>query len=71
MSIEDRHWYREDFKRRQAIETRPQSKASHQPVPQRLLVRYDSPQLPNLGTGSVLIFALFLLAVFAAGSFFV
>lgn len=63
MSIEDRDWYREDFKRRQAIGTqRPIANQQHrQPVT----------SLPNLGAGSVLIFGLFLLSVFALGSFFI
>lgn len=63
MSIEDRDWYREDFKRRQAIGT------------QRPIARQEHPKpttsLPNLGAGSVLIFGLFLLSVFALGSFFI
>jgi len=64
MSIEDRDWYREDFKRRQAIGTqRPIAKQQdhRQPV--------TSP--PNLGAGSVLIFGLFLLTVFSLASFFI
>lgn len=71
MGMEDRDWYREDFKRRQAIDTRARSQTSHQPAPQRLPVRCDTSQPPSLGAGSVLIFFLFMLTVFAVGSFFV
>lgn len=67
MGMEDRDWYREDFKRRQAIQPRP----SAQSAPQQLPVRSNGSQLPNLGAGSILIFCLFLLAVFAVGSIFV
>lgn len=64
MSIEDRDWYREDFKRRQAIGTqRPIAKHQHH--------RQPATSLPNLGPGSVLIFGFFLLAVFALASFFI
>ena len=64
MSIEDREWYREDFKRRQAIGTqRIIAKQHHHSQP--------ATSLPNLGAASILIFGLFLLAVFALGSFFI
>jgi hypothetical protein len=64
MSIEDRDWYREDFKRRQAIGTqRPIAKQQHH--------RQPATSLPNLGAGSVLIFGLFLLTVFSLASFFI
>lgn len=64
MSIEDRDWYREDFKRRQAIGTQ-------RPAVTREDHRQLATSLPNLGAGSVLIFGLFLLAALAVGSFFI
>ena len=64
MSIEDRDWYREDFKRRQAIGTQP-------PIAKQQDHRQPATSLPNLGAGSVLIFGLFLLAVFSLASFFI
>lgn len=63
MSIEDRDWYREDFKRRQAI-------GSQRPIPNQP-DRQPVTSPPNLGAGSVLIFGLFLLTVFALGSFLI
>lgn len=64
MSIEDRDWFREDFKRRQAIGTQ-------RPIAKNQDHRQPVTSLPNLGVGSVLIFGLFLLAVFSLASFFI
>jgi hypothetical protein len=64
MSIEDRDWYREDFKRRQAIGTQ-------RPIAKQQDHRQPVTSLPNLGAGSVLIFGLFLLTVFSLASFFI
>lgn len=64
MSIEDRDWYREDFKRRQAI-GKPSKPVQQQPLPS------ISRQPPSLGAGSFLIFGLFLLSFLAVGSFFI